>query len=235
MTLTTANLKDHVSHALGGPVSSKLSDIGIINEAGRHMFNTPWNFRQRPPKDITFTTGVNHVVLPPDFGEVIAANMKDGLVQTFTFTTFADLIYRRRTNTGYTSHYWIAVSYGVPNDAKEEMPPPRFELYPTPTSGDEMVLSYRARWREMTDDEEVAAIPDFAESALVALVRAFALGYEEEGLELRVAEVEQGPLWQRALEKDGIVQVDYGQMRGGALSMIRQGYDLPWDQTNDPS
>jgi hypothetical protein len=235
MTLTASQLKDHISHALGGSVSSQLSSIGIINEAGRHMFNTPWNFRQRPPLDVTFVSSQAYADLPNDFGEMVSANMKDGLVQTFTFTTFDDLLHRRRTNTGATSHYWIAISYPTSEDTTAEMPPPRLELYPTPSSSDEITIAYRARWRELVSDDDVAAIPDFADSTLVALVRAFALGYEEEGLEIRVAEVEMGPLWQRSLEKDGIIQPDYGPLRNGALSMIEPRHNLPWDTTANPT
>ena len=235
MTLTAKQLKDHVSHALGGTVSSQLSDIGIINEAGRHLFNTAWNFRQRPPVDVTFVSNRTYVDMPSDFGEIVSANMKDGLVQTFSFTTFDDLLHRRRTNTGATSHYWIAISHPIPEDDSAEIPPPRLELYPTPTTGDEISIAYSARWRELVDDTDVAAIPDYVESAFVALVRAFALGYEEEGLEVRVAEVEMGPVFLRALEKDGLIQPDYGPIRNGALSMIEPRHNLPWDSTANPS
>jgi hypothetical protein len=173
--------------------------------------------------------------MPSDFGEIVSANMKDGLVQTFSFTTFDDLLHRRRTNTGATSHYWIAISHPIPEDDSAEIPPPRLELYPTPTTGDEISIAYRARWRELVNDTDVAAIPDYVESAFVALVRAFALGYEEEGLEVRVAEVEMGPVFIRALEKDGLIQPDYGPIRNGALSMIEPRHNLPWDSTANPS
>ena len=176
MTVTAKQLKDHVSHALGGSVASQLSDIGIVNEAGRHMFNTPWMFRNRPPADITFVSGEDYVELPADFGEMIAANMKDGLVQTFSFTTFDDLIHRRRTNTGATSHYWIAIAYPGMSTNQTEVPRPRLELYPTPTTGDEMTIAYRAKWVDLDEDDDIAMVPDFAESCLIALARAFALG-----------------------------------------------------------
>lgn len=235
MTITAKVLKDHVSHALGGTVSSQLSEIGIVNEAGRHMFNTAWGFRSRPPKDITFVSGNDYAELPLDFGEMIAANMKDGLVQTFTFTTFDDLIHRRRTSTGATNHFWIAISYPRIESDQLGVPMPRLELYPTPTTGDQLTVSYRAKWEDLIDDDDIAQVPDYAESALIAMTRAFALGYEEEGMELRVAEVEMGPIWQRLLEKDGIVQPSYGEIRNGALSMIQPRHNLPWDSTANPS
>jgi hypothetical protein len=166
---------------------------------------------------------------------MIAANMKNGLVQTFSFTTFDDLIHRRRTNTGATSHYWIAISYPSMTTDQTAVPGPRLELYPTPTTGDEMTIAYRAKWVDLDEDDDIAMVPDFAESCLIALARAFALGYEEEGLEVRIAEVEMGPVWQRALEKDGIIQPTYGEIRNGALSMIQPRHNLPWDSTANPA
>jgi len=122
MTLTASILKGHVQHALGGTVASQLSEIGIVNEAGRHMYNTPWKFRERPPTDIAFVSSQAYAELPGDFGEMIAANMKDGLVKSFSFTTFDDLVQRRSTNTGVTSHYWIAISHPAPQTDQHEMP-----------------------------------------------------------------------------------------------------------------
>ena len=109
------------------------------------------------------------------------------------------------------------------------------ELHPTPTSADSVVVAYRSDWSELTSDEEYAHVPGYAESVLISLVRAFALGYEEDGLEVRVAEVQNGPLFQRLLEKDGIIQPDYGPIKNGALSQVVSGYHLPWDSTSDPS
>ena len=50
-----------------------------------------------------------------------------------------------------------------------------------------------------------------------------------------MAEVQNGPLFQRLLEKDGIIQPDYGPIKNGALSQVVSGYHLPWDSTSDPS
>ena len=235
MALTLATLKQHVQHALGGSVSSQLDETSIINEAGRYMFLSPWKFRERPPAIISFVAAQNHVLLPEDFGEVVAANMTDGLVRSFTFTTFHDLVQRRSTSTGVTNHYWIAISPPTPGSSAEGVPAPRMELYPTPTSGDQITVAYRAKWKELSSDESVALIPDYAESALVSAVRAFALGYEEEGLEMRLAEIENGALWIRLKEKDGLIQPDYGPIRGSALSQIQPSYQLPWASTADPS
>ena len=235
MSITLATLKQHVQHALGGSVASQLDEATIINEAGRYMFMTPWKFRERSPATITTVADQDYIELPADFGEMIAMNMADGLVKSFTFTTFQDLVQRRSTSTGATNHYWVAVSHPAPSDDGGIVPDARLELYPTPTTGDQITVAYRAKWDELSNDEDNALIPDYAESALVSAVRAFALGYEEEGLEMRLAEIENGALWIRLKEKDGLIQPDYGPIRGSALSQIRPSYQLPWDSTADPS
>jgi len=235
MAITLATLKQHVQHALGGSVASQLDETSIINEAGRYMFLSPWKFRERPPATLTFVSEQDYVLLPEDFGEVVAANMTDGLVRSFTFTTFQDLVQRRSTSTGVTNHYWIAISHPAASEEGSAQPAPRMELYPTPTSGDQITVAYRAKWKELSSDGDAALVPDYAESALVSAVRAFALGYEEEGLEMRLAEIENGALWIRLKEKDGLIQPDYGPIRGSALSQIQPSYQLPWNSTADPS
>tara|TARA_R110000824_G_scaffold270913_1_gene459408 strand:- start:113 stop:712 length:600 start_codon:yes stop_codon:yes gene_type:complete len=199
------------------------------------MFMSLWKFRERPPVTLTFVASQEYVELPGDLGEIIAANMTDGLVRSFTFTSFHDLVQRRSTSTGATNHYWLAVTHPAPSNDGEPFPSPRLELYPTPTSTDQITIAYRANWVPLVTDSDIALIPDYAESALIALVRAFALGYEEEGMEMRVGEVESGVMWLRLKEKDGLIQPDYGPLRNSALSMSRQGYQLPWDSTANPS
>ena len=235
MAITLATLKQHVQHALGGSVASQLDEATIINEAGRHMFMTPWKFRERPPATITTVASQDYIDLPADFGEMIAMNMADGLVRSFTFTTFGDLVQRRATDTGVTNHYWVAISHPPPADEGNTQPAPRMELYPTPTTGEGIITVYRAKWAELTADADNAVVPDYAESALIALVRAFALGYEEEGLEQRLGEVEGGVMYLRLKEKDGLIQPEYGPLRNGALYMSTPSYQIPWDSTSDPS
>ena len=94
---------------------------------------------------------------------------------------------------------------------------------------------YRSKWVELVTDSDNAMVPDYAESALIALVRAFALGYEEEGLEQRLGEVEGGVMYLRLKEKDGLIQPEYGPLRNGALYMSTPSYQIPWDSTADPS
>jgi hypothetical protein len=236
MAITLSDLKNHIQHALGGSPASQLSEAGIVNEAGRYMFLAPWKFRERPPLTLSFVANVPYCDLPEDFGEMITAHMDSGLVKAIHFTTMDDLLERRTTAIGQSQVYWAVIVY--PTQTLSSVPiesPPRIEIHPTPSSADKIRIAYRCNWRDMNDDGDSADMPDYAESALISLVRAFALGYEEEGLEARLAEVENGPIYRRLLEKDGIVQPDYGVIRGGALSQVSSRMNLPWDSTADPS
>ena len=235
MAITLSSLKSHVRHALGGTPASQLSEAGIVNEAGRYMFSVPWKFRERPPATITTTPNQSFVELPTDFGEMISANMTDGLVKSIHFTTMDDLVERRTTAIGQSQEYYAVILHPTSESSTGGEVSPRIELHPTPTRSDNIVVAYRSDWVELTSDEEYASVPGYAESVLIGLVRAFALGYEEDGLEVRVAEVQNGPLFQRLLEKDGIIQPDYGPIRNGHLSRGVSGYHLPWDSTADPS
>ena len=236
MAITLSDLKKHVQHALGGSPASQLSEAGIINEAGRYMFLAPWKFRERPPVTKSFTADQPYVELPDDFGEMITAHMDSGLVKAIHFTTMDELLERRTTAIGQSQVYWAVIVYPDPTSTSSDVETsPRIEIHPTPSSADKIRIAYRCKWRDLSADDDAVISPDYAESALISIVRAFALGYEEAGLEVRLAEIENGPIYRRLLEKDGIIQPDYGVIRGGALSQASSRVNLPWDSTADPA
>lgn len=227
MAITLSELKQHVQHALGGSPASQLSETRIINEAGQYMYMAPWKFRERPPLTFSFVSGQSFVTLPDDFGELITAHMDSGLVKAIHFTTMDDLLIRRTTAIGQSQVYWATMVHNETGEA-------RLEIHPSPSGADKIRIGYRSKWIPLATDTDTTSTPDYADSALISLVRAFALGYEEEGMEIRLAEIENGPIYKRLLEKDGIIQPDYGQIRGGALSQVSTRMNLPWDSTADP-
>lgn len=65
MTLTVTQATNHISDTLGGSLSSNLTALGIINEAGRHLCSMhEWNWLARPGYHLSFrapieiTTGI---------------------------------------------------------------------------------------------------------------------------------------------------------------------------------
>tara|TARA_R100000664_G_scaffold31454_1_gene45060 strand:+ start:489 stop:1187 length:699 start_codon:yes stop_codon:yes gene_type:complete len=229
---TLAQLQSHVEHALGGTPASQLSTTDIVNQAGRHLYGYQWNFRLRGPVDVTLTANLSSVELPNDVGEIVNAYMKDGLTDSIRLTTIQEVVRTRNTSISTGANYIASIVW--PEGSAKANKPPILELAPTPTSADVLTLTYLQSWKELSESTESAAVPQFCESVLVQMVRAFALGYEEENMAQRLLETEQSPLFQRALAHDGLVQPDYGPIMNGVTSSNRNNR-LPFDTIADPT
>jgi len=235
--LTLTNLKSHVTHALGGTPATEITSTDIINQAGRHMFSHSWKFRSRPTVEISTVSSQSYVDLPSDVGEIITIRMKDGLNDSIQLTSYDKLLLVRNGSISTGRHFYAAVSYydstGVTDTAIAITP--RLEIAPTPSAVDRISIFYRVKWPSITEDAEIAPVPDWSESLLIAYVRAFAQGYEEENFMQRVAEVDQSPLFHRTAIQDGMLLPDYGPIEGGHISSYRENGRLPFDTIADPS
>lgn len=235
--LTLTNLKSHVTHALGGSPASEITAVDIVNQAGRHMFTYSWKFRVRPSTDISTVSSQSYVDLPTDVGEIITIRMKDGLNDSIELTSYDKLLLIRNGSLSTGRQFHAAISYydstAVDNTAVAVKP--RLELAPTPTAVDQITLVYRAKWSDLSSDEDIATIPDWAESLLIMYVRAFAQGYEEESFMQRVAEVDSSPMFHRTAIQDGMIQPEYGPLEGGHITSYRTHSRLPFDTISDPS
>tara|TARA_R110002073_G_scaffold199750_3_gene358866 strand:- start:437 stop:1141 length:705 start_codon:yes stop_codon:yes gene_type:complete len=234
MPLTLANLKTHVQHALGGTPSDQLSEVDIINQAGRHMFTHGWKFRDRPTTTIQIASNDSFVTLPGDMGEIISVRMEDGLNDSIQLTTYDHVLMVRNGDISTGAHYYATVVWPEPY-ADDDQQHPRLEIAPTPTAEDNITLAYRALWSELSADDDIAQVPPFAEALLIFHVRAFAQGYEEEGMAQRLIEVEMSPMFQRVAIQDGMIQNTYGAIRGGMVGRNREGGRLPFNAIQDPS
>jgi len=234
--LTLTNLKSQVSHALGGSPSTEITSADIVNQAGRHMFTFSWKFRVRPSTPVTTTASTSYANLPTDVGEIITARMRDGLNDSIELTSYDKLLLIRNGSLSTGRQFHAAVSYynATGDDSPTAALTPRLELAPTPTAVDTIDIIYRAKWSELSDDDDIAAVPDFAESLLILYVRAFAQGYEEENFIQRVMEVDSSPMFHRTAIQDGMIQPEYGPIDGGHISGARSGGRLPFDTIANP-
>lgn len=234
MALTLASLKLHVQHALGGSPSDQISEVDIINQAGRQMFSHLWKFRDRPTIELPIEADQSFASLPGSVGEIISIRMKDGLNDSIELTSYDHMLMIRNGNISTGAHYYATVVWPDPY-LGETQQYPRLEIAPTPSASDTITLAYRAAWPDLTDDTDTAQVPPFAESVLISFVRAFAQGYEEEGMAQRLVEVEMSPIFHRASVHDGMIQPSYGAIRGGAVGRAREGGRLPFNTISDPS
>ena len=229
---TLKQLQDHVEHALGGTPASQLSTVDIVNQAGRHFYSYQWNFRLRGPVDITLSSDSPTVDLPNDLGEIVSVYMKDGLTDSIRLTTIEEVVRTRNSSISTGANYIATVAWPVGGSKDDK--PPMLELAPTPVSADVITLSYLTSWNDLSSPEDVAAVPKHCESSLIQVVRAFAMGYEEENMAQRLMEAEQSPVFSRALSQDGMIQPHYGPIANGVTSSYGNRR-LPFDTVADPT
>ena len=215
--------KSHVKHAVGGDPSvapgqtSAERTIQVINHAGEQLYTRPWKFRNASV--LLDLTEDQETLTQPDGmlfssgGELVSAvRTADGLsIETVT----AEQMDHLRDGTmssaavnGYTSHIAIIWSGGSQ----------KIHVYPTPSGSvaDAVRFRYRKAWKAVTssdDDGYNFPIPKYVEPLFTAYLRLFAIGYEDDGMTMRLAEVDTGPILQTSLMKDGIASRDVGRLR----------------------
>jgi hypothetical protein len=220
------NLKEQVRLAIGGDpsfdsthgVSSDQRIVDVVNEAGRYLFSRRWRFREKHDQ-VVASVGTNATVLdlPSDFDTLISVRMTNELDSTVELTTPDRINLYRRSTVGSNNQYYVAV-YHYPGSVNGQNAPKwQFQVYPSvPTAdSDLMRVTYLYSFPTYTtssDDTSVIDVPTWCESLLIAYCRAFAQGYEDEGLNQRLAEIDAGPLYMRVAEQDGLLQMDYGPL-----------------------
>jgi|Laugresu1bdmlbsd_1035121.scaffolds.fasta_scaffold00994_12 hypothetical protein len=214
--LTYGDLKNHVLLAIGGRPSTASGQTvaerqaEIINTAGEHLFTHPWKFREATAT-VTTVVSQSYVALPSDFAELTQV-WKDDYplwiqspeeVETARQTNYPDLTWRAYVKTVLPTTIAPTQSF-------------RLELYPTPTTAEPLKVLYRIGWQSVTSStatSEVISIPKHVEATLISYVRAVAEAYEDGQQSQRFAEIEAGPIFGAAKQKDGMVQSHFGQVQ----------------------
>ena len=219
---TLADLKNLLQHSLGGGTPSSLLDqTAIINEAGNHLVAMrPWKWLERPPTTLNFTASQAYVVLPTDFRSAGSIVPDDGLDKQFRWVTFHELNTLRQLNTEPEFVYHAAIVQPGQTGVTADLGAPRLELWPTPAANQTPALHlwYTAGWTKLSSDTDKPNMPEWMESLLIALTRAFAQGYDEQdtgSVSARLSEIETGALFLHAVERDADQQPSYGRLRGG--------------------
>jgi hypothetical protein len=214
--LTYGDLKNHVLLAIGGRPSTASGQTvaerqaEIINTAGEHLFTHPWKFREATAT-VTTVVSQSYVALPSDFAELTQVWKQDQPlwiqspeeVETARQTNYPDLTWRAYVKTVLPTTIAPTQSF-------------RLELYPTPTSAESLKVLYRTGWQSVTSStatSEVISIPKHVEATLISYVRAVAEAYEDGQQSQRFAEIEAGPIFGAAKQKDGMVQSHFGQVQ----------------------
>ena len=235
MGMTYQRAADHVRHTLGGELSSEMNLLDIMNDAGDYMANMyPWRWLEEKSEALVLATTVDHIDLPSGFVELLGYSPRgsDSRVAAdkvgYHLVSPKELFDLREAHHGASTQYtavpnyrfYFAVCYGVESNE----PKPRIELFPVPhdTNGNatghkaastaeesDLTVRYRAGWTAITSDTSSFVMPVWCESLYTQLLRGFARGYEEEdvgSLNLRLAEVANGPVYQFAVQRDALIE-----------------------------
>jgi hypothetical protein len=214
--LTYGDLKNHVLLAIGGRPSTASGQTvaerqaEIINTAGEHLFTHPWKFREATAT-VTTVVSQSYVALPSDFAELTQVWKQD---QPLWIQSPEEVETARQTN--YPDLTWRAYVKTVLPTTLAPTQSFRLELYPTPTSAESLKVLYRTGWQSVTSStatSEVISIPKHVEATLISYVRAVAEAYEDGQQSQRFAEIEAGPIFGAAKQKDGMVQSHFGQVQ----------------------
>lgn len=214
--LTYGDLKNHVLLAIGGRPSTASGQTvaerqaEIINTAGEHLFTHPWKFREAT-STVTTVVSQSYVALPSDFAELTQVWKQD---QPLWIQSPEEVETARQTN--YPDLTWRAYVKTVLPTTLSPTQSFRLELYPTPTSAESLKVLYRTGWQSVTSStatSEVISIPKHVEATLISYVRAVAEAYEDGQQSQRFAEIEAGPIFGAAKQKDGMVQSHFGQVQ----------------------
>lgn len=212
------DLTNHVLLAIGGRPSTAAGQTvaerqaEIINQAGEHLFGYQWTFRQATAM-LSTTSGLQYVLLPADFSELIAA--WSGTLPLLI--TNQDEVENTRSSD--------FDSYGTRGYVKAVVPTNlaptqtyQLQIYPTPDSSEvnKIKITYRTGWQRVSTANlptDVISIPLYLETLLVLYVRAITESYEDGQQSQRLAEIEAGTLFGTAQRKDGMLQAHFGQLR----------------------
>jgi len=234
MALSAKTCYEHIRSTLGRDPG--LGNFHILQMTGVWFTSAhDWKYLERPSALVGFVNGQSYASLPADFSELIAASFTQGLTNRFLLTTLGTIAQYR---TGQMN-FGLAVTYGAISfqaaTGAGGAPLPVLELYPTPsaTNASALTVFYRADWTPITDgsDSSFVNIPQYAEPAFIECLRAFARGYQEEDsgiLSQRLAAIQAGPVWDAAVDSDGMTQPNFGKMRGGATQIGIGGPQTVW-------
>jgi len=222
---TFQQYKLDVLHALGleeGDATGNLDVGAIVNDALEHLAAMhSWTWLSSNQKSLDIVGGVDHILLPEDFGTLTALEHTEGFTRLMIPTTWVDLLrLRQQSIQEWSRSYWYVIQIGnvAVGDEDAGLDLPTIELYPTPADDftDAISIVYRRFLRRMVDDADRPQWPSYMDRPCSLLARAFALGdFDAEQLP-RTAEGEQFQLMLPDVKtKDGLARRSYGVMDGG--------------------
>lgn len=232
MVLTCGDILDEARLALRHDLDERLNDIQFANRVGRRWIGLhPWLYLTGRFELVSLVAGQSSYPLPRDMAEIQAIYGDNTIIPLVRLVSWEH--WHSTSVRDYGAVY--NTFYGAVNhETRDGELVPVLHLAPTPSGVDTIRVVYRAGWKPLAAEADVADIPVFAEEAFRDLVRSMAIGLSRPSsggdpdplLDL-VARVRQGDSFVMAMEQDGLIQPEvergigalgeamlYSQMRG---------------------
>lgn len=186
--LSAATIVGYMTHGIGRTPDSRHSLYASLNRAGRALMTEhAWSWRTVENVLIPAVADQAWIDLPSDFGDLLEVT-QSGIGGNVCLTTLADLQRMREISTGsgvLGGTVWY-VAFGGSYGSADGLPNgrERVGIYPTPTTDAEptICLTYRKRWRDISENDTTAKpnVPDDFEGVLILRARAEAKALEND-------------------------------------------------------
>lgn len=237
MSLTLFQLVDAVEQVWGRTHDPRLDAVRTVNEAGRHLFAMhQWGWATRPSVVLATVAGQSYLALPDDVEAVISIASGDSLQYGIHLTTPVELAALRGSTIPPLFTFWVCLAQDDQATDEDAPPRPRLDIYPTPTSDSaaSFLLTYRAKWRELSEDRHVANVPATYSGLLTQLVRAFATQALLPGSDA-IERIQFSPSTKSLMASDGMRQGTLGRHTGGAIERLHTRRLLNYGPVSGPS
>lgn len=225
MAYTVHDCRLIVRHALHGGEPEDAAFLQFVNEAGEYLHNChDWNWAKGKRVTLTLTAGQSEYALPYDFRDSVSILRPDNTFGAIDFVSLEDLHWREQVGTASPGWYVGALLY---TEDQYGVPRPRLRLWPSPATGQEVEVLYRAGWTRLAQDEDVVGVPDWMNALYQEFLRAFVLGREEEDLaplHARLDAITASAVYMNCRRRDGQLQPNLGRHLHGAGEVYGGGW-----------
>ncbi len=239
MAIPVKELSQLIAHKLDTTEQGAMSDLAIVNEAGRFLVSLrTWTFQLRPTTLLGIVNAQSFINMKADFGRFAGPPVSGPAAQRTRVLELRSLDFVNRMRSSINPpNDMDGIYYGAlvssPLALPGGIPTPRLEIWPTPTVSDPNAFSctYWANWDDIAADTEYVNIPGFVEGLFRHLVRETAAGYESDdnaSVWDRMDAIVASKVYEAAVIADSGMQSNLGPPLGGAASLVAQRRTSGW-------
>lgn len=211
MVLTYRDIVDEAYIALRHELDARIGEARFVNRVGRRWVGMhAWSYLDGRTATIELSSGVQVYALPRDLSEIRSITEPGVYAPRVHLIDWPEFRVRDERNYGGSYFRYIGAINFEQQDGEMV---PMLHLTPDPQGGETLAVGYRAGWRPLKLEADVADVPTWAEEAFLELARAVAHGLSRPSSDgnpdptgALVRQVKLGDAFQDARTQDGMIQ-----------------------------